>query len=392
MGKRNHPFQATCHATVVVDRRTKRLCQRLAPQQIAVLDHIDLDEVAAESLIDGRVLAVINTSPFLTGTYPAEGAKRLLQAGIPIYEAGRVACTQENATLCDMLHDGDDVMIHKGALYINCNERWTYASPLYEVTHEQVEQKRLEAHQRLNQTLAAFIDNTLDYMKLEKELVYRRLGHIPLQRKMANRHVIVVVRGKHYKEDLRMLSSYIREYCPFLLAVDGGADALLDNGYTPDLIIGDMDSVSDRALQSGAEVVVHAFPDGQAPGKVRVEALGIPYTLLPFPGTSEDVALLLAYEEAAELIVTIGTHSNMIDFLEKGRKGMASTLLVRTKIGSKLIDAKGVSLLYQPRLNWQTCLWFGLAAAVPIIALFAISPATRYAAQLVWSQWTMSAP
>ncbi|MCK9910414.1 putative cytokinetic ring protein SteA, partial [Microbacteriaceae bacterium K1510] len=113
-----------------------------------------------------------------------------------------------------------------------------------------------------------------------------------------------------YKQDLRALASYIKEYRPVLVAVDGGADALLESGYTPDLIVGDMDSVSDQALKSGAEIVVHAFPDGYAPGQHRVESLGLPFHLLPAPGTSEDVAMLLAYEERAELIVTIGTHTN----------------------------------------------------------------------------------
>jgi uncharacterized membrane-anchored protein len=204
---------------------------------------------------------------------------------------------------------------------------------------------------------------------------------------MANRHVVVVVRGRHYREDLRMLSSYIRECRPVLIAVDGGTDALMECGYTPDLIVGDMDSISDRALCCGAEVVVHAFPDGSAPGRERVEALGLPYHLLPAPGTSEDVAMLLAYEEQAQLIVTIGSHSNMIDFLEKGRKGMASTLLVRTKIGPKLIDAKGVSQLYQPRWSWN---WWALmiaATLVPVAAALAINPVARHAVQMWWMQW-----
>ena len=131
-----------------------------------------------------------------------------------------------------------------------------------------------------------------------------------------------------------------------LIGVDGGADALLDALASPDLIFGDMDSITDRALRSGAELIVHAFPDGTAPGMARIRELDLEASVIRAPGTSEDIAMLLAYEQQAELIITLGTHTHMIDFLEKGRKGTASTMLVRMKIGGKLIDAKGVSKLY----------------------------------------------
>jgi uncharacterized membrane-anchored protein len=382
LGKRRDAYSFFSVSTLVADRKTKQLCKRIQPNQIALLQHEDVDEVAAESLLDARVGAVINLSPFLTGTYPAEGAKRLLEAGIPLFELA----ADQPQTLLDEA-DGAKAAIVNEQLYVHRADGWQFVSKLRRVTREEINGKWLEAHQQLDRTLSAFIDNTLTYASWEKDLFLKPLCKLPLATNMANRHVIVVVRGKHYKEDLRTLASYIREYRPVLIAVDGGADALLENGYTPDIIVGDMDSVSDRALASGAEVVVHAFPDGRSPGEKRVESLGVPYHLLPAPGTSEDVAMLLAYEEQAELIVTIGTHTNMIDFLEKGRKGMASTLLVRTKIGPKLIDAKGVSQLYQPRLSWHVWVWFVAATLVPIGAIIAINPVTRHVAQMLWMQW-----
>ena len=121
-----------------------------------------------------------------------------------------------------------------------------------------------------------------------------------------------------------------------LVGVDGGADALLDEGYLPDLIVGDMDSVSDRALETAlrrrgepTEIVLHAYADGHAPGKARLERLGVPYTTVRSAGTSEDVAFLLAHEKRADLIVAVGTHGNLREFLDKGRSGMSSTFLVR---------------------------------------------------------------
>src|SRR5699024_1759572 len=108
-----------------------------------------------------------------------------------------------------------------------------------------------------------------------------------------------VVRGYHYKEDLAALKPYIREYRPVLVGVDGGADAIIEAGYTPDLIIGDMDSVSDAALTSGAEVVVHAYRDGRAPGLERAQRVGVEHQVFPATGTSEDAAMLLGDAKGA---------------------------------------------------------------------------------------------
>ena len=136
-----------------------------------------------------------------------------------------------------------------------------------------------------------------------------------------------------------------------MIGVDGGADALLEAGYRPDMIVGDMDSVSDAGLQCGAELVVHAYPDGRAPGLARVERLGLPAVCCPARGTSEDIALLLADEKGASLIVAVGTHATLVEFLDKGRPGYASTFLTRLRVGGKLVDAKGVSRLYRPRVS-----------------------------------------
>ncbi|MBO8163117.1 MAG: hypothetical protein H0Z34_05245 [Brevibacillus sp.] len=383
MHKQKKTRSRSVSASLVADYKTKRLCKRIQPGRIVLLHHEDIDEVAAESLLEARVLAVINTAPFMTGSYPACGAKRLLDADVPLYEV-----VQADVDQLMQLPDETPASIVNHQLYIQTGGR-SLVVPLRMITPSAVEEKWQEAQARLDQTLSRFIDNTLQYAQVEKDFFLKPLPIPRLAVKMANRHVVVVVRGKHYRDDLQMLYSYIKEYRPVLIAVDGGADALIEAGYLPDVIIGDMDSVTDRALRCGAEVVVHAYPDGRAPGRERMEQLGVPYHILPAPGTSEDVAMLMAYEEQAELIVTIGTHTNMIDFLEKGRKGMASTLLVRTKIGPRLIDAKGVSQLYQPRVSWNTWLLFTAAALVPVGAILAVNPITRHVAQMIWKQWTM---
>ncbi|HBZ83278.1 MULTISPECIES: putative cytokinetic ring protein SteA [Brevibacillus] len=385
MGKRKSRGFLTYTGVIAADRKTKQLCKRLHPHQIAVIDHPDVDEMAARSLLEAGTRVIVNLAPFMTGQYPAEGARLLLGAGVALFEAESDSA-QPIPTAWEAW-DGQDAAIRDGRLELRREAQWEMVLPLREVRMDVVVSKWAEAQSRLDDTLSLFIDNTLLYAQKEKDLFLKPLHATPLKTPLEKKHVVVVVRGKHYREDLQTLSSYIREYDPVLIGVDGGADALLQSGYKPDLIVGDMDSISDKALQCGAEIVVHAYVDGTAPGKARVERLGMAHHVLPAPGTSEDVAMLLAYENQAELIVTIGAHTNMIDFLEKGRKGMASTLLVRTKIGPRLIDAKGVSQLYQPSGSWKLWGWCLAAMLLPVTAALMVNPIARHAAQMLWTQW-----
>ena len=199
-----------------------------------------------------------------------------------------------------------------------------------------------EARAGLAVQIEAFATNTMEYIRKERDLLLDGIGVPPITTELDGRHCLIVVRGYHYREDLETLRPYIREYRPILIGVDGGADAILESGHQPDLIVGDMDSVSDKALRCGAEIVVHAYRDGRAPGLARVEALGITPVVFPAAGTSEDVAMLLADDSGAELIVAVGTHVTLVEFLDKGRDGQASTFLTRLRVGGKLVDAKGV--------------------------------------------------
>jgi uncharacterized membrane-anchored protein len=175
-----------------------------------------------------------------------------------------------------------------------------------------------------------------------------------------------------------MVRAYVRHYRPVLIGVDGGADAIVEAGWRPDLIVGDMDSVSDQALKSGAEVVVHAYRNGNgAPGAARLERLAVPYHRVSVPGISEDVAFLVAYEKGAELIVAVGTHFNLIEFLERDRAGMSSTFVTRLKVGEILVDAKGVSRLVAPRVGLWPLVVLALAGLAAIVVAIVASPALR---------------
>jgi uncharacterized membrane-anchored protein len=223
--------------------------------------------------------------------------------------------------------------------------------------------------------IESFAANTMDFLRRERALLLDRAGVPQIDTPIEGRQVLIVVRGHQYKEDLAMLRPYIREYRPVLIGVDGGADAVLEAGYQPDMVLGDMDSVSDRALTCGAEIVVHAYRDGRAPGLERVRELGLDPVLFPAAGTSEDVAMLLADDKGAELIVAVGTHWGLVDFLDKGRAGMASTFLTRLRVSDKFVDAKGVSRLYRQRISTTQVVLLAIAGLVALCAALAATPA-----------------
>lgn len=349
-----------------LDRRTKNLVKRLRKNDIAFIDHDDIDEVAANALIDIRPQAIVNACASITGRYPAKGALKILKAGIPILD-------EVGESIFGDIREGVLVQIKGDQVF--WGNRVVASGKI--LTLDDVNEKLREANENISVELDHFVENTLEYAKKEKDILLGNIEVPELTTPILGRHVLIVVRGSSYKEDLRTISSYIQEENPVLIGVDGGADALLEFGLQPDIIVGDMDSVSDDALKCGADIVVHAYASGKAPGLQRVEDMGVKALVCPMPGTSEDLAMILAWEYGASLLVAVGSHSNMIDFLEKGRKGMGSTFLVRMKVGSILVDARGVSQLYKQSLHTKYLLQLLGAALVPIITILIISPATQ---------------
>ena len=359
-----------------LDRRTKRLVGRLNPGDIAIIDHVDLDRVAADSLVAAKISAVINAQPSISGRYPNLGPDTLVASGIVLLD-------NVGAEVFAAVKEGSRVRIDGDTVYSG-------EHPIAKGTLQNADSitaLMAEAKSGLSAQLEAFAVNTVEFMKRERALLLDGVGVPEVRTKFEGRHVLIVVRGYDYKADLAALRPYIREFKPVLVGVDGGADALRDAGYKPDLIIGDMDSVSDRVLRSGAEVVVHAYPDGRAPGLARVQDLGIEAITFPAMGTSEDIAMLLADEKGASLIVAVGTHATLVEFLDKGRGGMASTFLTRLRLGGKLVDAKGVSRLYRSRISAAALLLLVLAAFIAIGAALAVSQAGRTYLDILGDKW-----
>ena len=376
--RRRHTAPGAIFGTARVDGRTKDLLARVQPGEIAIIDHDDIDRVAAEGLVQRQVKAVINAARSSTGRYPNLGPLLICSAGIPVIDAAGPA-------VMDIV-EGSRIAIEDDRVLQLVPGAAKEVARGHVLTVEDVEKTINTAKQGIAQELERFAENTIGYIKDERDVLLEASRLPEVETDFHGRHVLLVVRGYDYKEDLGALRAYIREVKPLLVAVDGGADALLDFGLKPDMIIGDMDSVTTEALLSGAELVVHAYAGGHAPGLERVTALGLSAVIFEAGGTSEDIAMLLAYEHGAELIVAVGTHANLIEFLDKGRRGMASTFLVRLRVGPILIDAKGVSRLYRGRVRRIDMMMLIGAAVLTLVVALSLSPLVRLELQLFWTQ------
>ena len=379
MSERAPEVTAVVRGRAKVGRRTKDLTPRLRPGDVAVIDHLDLDRVAAEGLVLAEPAAVVNASASISGRYPNVGPLLLAAAGIPLVDG-------VGAHIMDAVGDGQLVTIDGG--HVTAGE-WEGEGDRQ--TLESLEAAIATARATMGEELQRFAENTLEYLRRERHLALDEPDVPDVGVDMRGRHVLIAVRGADYRDDLVALrnSGYLKDQRPVVVAVDGAADTLLELGRRPDIIIGDMDSVSERALASGAVLVVHAYTDGRAPGSKRLDALGIDHIVFEAPGTSEDIAMLLAWQGGAELIVAVGTHNSMSEFLDKGRSGMASTFLVRMKVGAILVDAKGVSRLYQRNVRKLDVVLLALSALFALLVVTAVSQPARLFLDNLWNAFEL---
>ncbi len=325
-----------------------------------------------------KVKAVVNATHSSSGRYPNLGPLLVVSAGIPLIDAAGPKVMA--------IPDGARVMIEGGRVFLVEGDDKSEVAHGHPLSLEDAEATLDASKKTIVTELERFAENTINYIREERDVLLDATRLPEVRTDFHGRHVLVVVRGYDYKEDLSALGPYIREVRPILIGVDGGADALIDVGLKPNLIIGDMDSVTTEALVCGAELVVHAYAGGHAPGIERIDALGLDSVLFEATGTSEDIALLLAFERGAELIVAVGTHANLVEFLDKGRKGMASTFLVRLRVGPILVDAKGVSRLYGARVKRKDLVMLVGSALLAMAIVISLSEPLRLELELVWTQ------
>src|SRR6266705_6846889 len=102
--------ELTGHAKL--DRRTKDLVKRLSPDDIAIIDHADLDRVSAEELIESGVRVVVNVAPSQSGRFPNPGPLALVRGGVRLIDA-------PGAPLFDEVTDGEVLSVRGGGVYRN---------------------------------------------------------------------------------------------------------------------------------------------------------------------------------------------------------------------------------------------------------------------------------
>jgi len=329
-----HPRPGALRGPARLGRRTKLLARRLRHGDIAIVDHPHLDRVSAEELIAAGACAVVNCKPSVSEDYPNLGPLLLAEAGVALLDVA-------DDTLFARCRDGDLLELCGGEIRrggeLLAHGRRLDAGELRAAWRAR--------RRQVGEALERFALNTLEHLREERELLAGRLALARFATDFRGRPALVVVRGGGYLEDLRALRGYITAAGPVIVAVDGAAEGVLELGLAPRMIVGDMDSASDVALRCGAELVAHAYLDGRAPGHERLELLGLAHTVVPAPGTSEDLALLIAAEQGASLIVSVGSPLSLTEFLDRDRSGAASAFLTRLRLGEILVDAKGISRL-----------------------------------------------
>ena len=354
-------------------RRTKKLVRALHPGEIALIDHQDLDRVSAEELISAQVSGVLNCHPSRSEEYPNMGPLLLIEAGIRLIDL-------PDDALFDLCRDGDRLELRGGEVWRGGEMLVAGEEQLPAIVIAANAQRRRE----IGGALEAFARNTVEHMVEEQDLLSGKIELPRFDTDFRDRPALIVVRGVNHQADLQALRPYIRDMRPVLVGVDGGANAILEEGFKPDMIVGDMDSASEASLRSGAELVVHAYPDGRAPGRELLDSLQLEHKTVPAPGTSQDIAMLIAGEKGASLIVSVGSQFNLVEFLDKSRQGMSSTFLTRLRLGERIVDAKGVSRLYRPSPGSSPAVIVLAAGLLAFVVIVLVTPGLRDVADLLW--------
>ncbi len=360
--------------TARMDRRLGNVLRRSHPGDVAVIDYLDLDRGSAEALLESRVAAGENASPFISGRCPNLGPELLARAGVVLLD-------QVGQEVFTAIKDGVRVRIHGDTLYVG-----DAAAVSGRRLHlEDVEKLMDDAREGLTTQLQSLTHNTTEFLRREQDLLLHGRGVPELRTRLAGRPVVVVVRDFEHEDELHSIRSFIKEQHPVLVGVDAGADSLLAAGLRPDLLVlgegglsrpgaVEADVVSDKALTRSREVLLHADSSGRLVGAERLERLGVRAHRIAAGGATEDIALLVADIAGASLIVTVGTHATLDEFLDRHRSGLASTFLTRLRVGPRLVDARSVPPLYAGRVRlWQLAIVL-LAGLVALAAAVSTTP------------------
>ena len=188
---------------------------------------------------------------------------------------------------------------------------------------------------------------------------------------LAKRPILLVTGGSNTAAELRKLARWRSEVAPFVIAVDGGADVALKARLSLDLVVGDAELMSEKAIRKARSFIVRVGGDGLAPGADRLDRMGIVYERVSMAGTSVDAALVVAAHSNARAVVTVGMTYGEAELVDAGRALVAPAFFSRLAVGSRLIGAQAVAATFRPRpRGWTLVLLALVAVALMGVALW----------------------
>ncbi len=353
------------------ERDNTLLSKKLKKGDIAVIDHIDLDRVHAEALVERGVRAVVNVSPSTSGRYPNLGPQILGHAGIVLIDA-------VGPEIWSGFKSGDKIRIDAGVIY---RAEQQIASGI-ELDDAKIAALLSSAQSGLSTQLESLAANSAEHLRREHKMLLEGSGVPRLRTALRNRPVVVVSKSYEYEADLASIKGYLKNHDAVLIGAGSGADALLDAGHTPDLVVGALDNLSDRALKECKEVVITST-SGRLTAIERLEKAGADAQTFVAAGSDEDLALILADTNEASVIILAGGHTSLVDFLDRGPTDMSSTFLARLRVGTRLVDAKAVANFSEQRSRaWPILLLLAFALIAVGVAV-AVTPVGDS-----WATWT----
>ncbi|WP_022867721.1 putative cytokinetic ring protein SteA [Schaalia vaccimaxillae] len=343
---------------VRLDPRPRKLATRLEPGDIAVIDQTDLDRTTAQALITAQPVAVLNAAPSASGRHRVLGPNMIVDAGIVLIDdLGQDIMT---------LREGETVSIAGGQVLRDGHVVASGTPVTYTSWPDTADEELVKTQMR---SFAASID---DYLERDGSLLLTGEG-VPIAVDLfEGRTVMVIMDDADTKPQLKALRSWCRDADPLVIGVDAGADTARRVGLHPHMIIGDMDLVSEKALRSNARLIVVSGHDGVAPGRDRLDRMGIDYEVIEMMGGPEDAATLIATHSGADAIVTVGAHHSIDDLIDQGRAAMSPSFFTRLRAGDLLVAADAVAATHRPRISAWMVVLFALTVLVTCgVALWA---------------------
>lgn len=332
--------------TVRVDRDLRALAGRLREGEFAVIDRVDLDRQSAELLVSAGARAIVNAAPTVSGRYPSLGATVVLDADVALLD-------RVGSDVLSTLKDGDEVRLVGDELH----RRQQFVARGIRQDASTVADSLAQAEAGLATQMEAFAASAAEYLRREHHLLLEPGGLPELRTSLQDRDVVVVAPGPDARDDLKRLRGYAREYRPAVIAVGPVADAAREAGFKPTIVVGDLSDVSDQTIRGAADLIVTTGAEGSSGGLLRIDRMGLARTVVNTTVRPQDLALLIADQADARVIVLAGADRTLTSMLDSGQTAAAADFVTRLRVGSRLHDAEAVARMHRPRISgWLVAL------------------------------------